>query len=78
MPIVNVYEAKTHLSRLIDQAAGGEDVVIARNGKPVARLTGLAEEKTPIRFGVLKGKFTVSEDFDSPLPAEIIAEFEGG
>ena len=78
MRIINVGQAKTHLSRLIDQAAGGEDVVIARNGRPVARLTRLVEEMAAVRFGVLKGKFTIREDFDAPLPAELLSEFEGG
>jgi prevent-host-death family protein len=74
---VNVYEAKSQLSRLIDQAASGEDVVIARSGRPVARLTRLAENRPPVQFGILKGKITVHDDFDAPLPAEIVAEFEG-
>ena len=74
---INVYEAKTHLSKLIDRAAGGDEVVIARSGKPVARLTRFAEAKRPIRFGVLKGKVRVSGDFDAPLPTEVIASFEG-
>lgn len=62
MRIVNVGQAMTHLSRLIDLAAGGEDIVIARNGRPVARVTRLVEERVPIRFGVLKGKFSMRED----------------
>jgi prevent-host-death family protein len=78
MTIVNVYEAKTHLSRLIEQAAGGEDVIIARNGKPVARLTELEEHENPIRFGVLKGKLKVPDDFDAPLEDAIIRGFEEG
>ncbi|HUE95115.1 MAG TPA: type II toxin-antitoxin system prevent-host-death family antitoxin [Longimicrobiaceae bacterium] len=78
MWIVNLYEAKSQLSKLVDQAAAGQDVVIARNGKPVARLTKLSEKK-PVRFGVLKGKVTVTvaEDFDAPLPDEVVAGFEG-
>lgn len=78
MPTVNVYEAKTQLSRLIDQAAGGEDVVIARNGKPVARLTELETGGGRVKFGVLKGKVTLCDDFDAPLPADTLAGFEGG
>jgi prevent-host-death family protein len=72
---VNIYEAKTRLSALIDQAATGQDVIIARAGKPVARLTRLEERK--VRFGGLKGKFKVPDDFDAPLPDSIIAAFEG-
>jgi prevent-host-death family protein len=72
---VNIYEAKTRLSALIDRAATGEDVIIARAGKPVARLTRLEGRK--VRFGGLKGKFKVPDDFDAPLPESIIAAFEG-
>lgn len=76
MTVINLYQAKTQLSKLVDHAARGEDVVIARNGKPVARLTKLPE-KRPIRFGVLEGRFAVAEDFDAPLPDEVVAGFEG-
>ena len=58
MATVNIYEAKTHLSKLVDQAAQGEDIIIARAGKPVARLTTLKPEKRPILFGALEGKGT--------------------
>ena len=75
---VNIYEAKTQLSKLVDQAAGGDDVVIGRGGKPVARITRLTPAKRPIRFGVLKGKLKVAADFDAPLPADVQAAFEGG
>ncbi len=57
---LNLDEAKTHLSRLADRAASGEDVTIARSGKPVARLTRLQPPKRSIRFGVLKGKVRMS------------------
>ena len=77
MEAVNIYEAKTHLSKLVDKAASGEDVIIGRGGKPVARLTALASEKRPIRFGVLKGKVKVADDFDAPLPDTVVAAFEG-
>lgn len=77
MDTVNVYDAKTHLSQLLDKAASGEDVVVCRNGKPVARITRLENSKRPIKFGVLKGKLRVADDFDAPLPDHILAEFEG-
>jgi prevent-host-death family protein len=77
MTIVNIYDAKTNLSKLIEEAAAGKDVVIARGGKPVARLTRLDAPKRKLRFGVLKGKIKVSEDFDAPLPSDIVARFEG-
>lgn len=75
--IVNIYEAKTHLSRLVDRAASGEDVVIGRGGKPAARLTALAPAKRAIRFGVLKGQLRIAADFDAPLPDDVLAGFEG-
>jgi prevent-host-death family protein len=77
MSTINIYEAKTQLSKLVEQAAAGKDIVIARGGKPVARLTRLETPARKIRFGVLKGKVTVAKDFDAPLPAEVQAEFEG-
>ncbi len=77
MPTINLYEAKTQLSKLVDQAAAGTDVIIARAGKPVARLTRLTEPKRKIRFGLLKGKIKIAKDFDAPLPEEVLAEFEG-
>jgi prevent-host-death family protein len=75
--IVNIYEAKTQLSKLVDLAASGQDIVIARAGKPVAVLTGLKKEKRTINFGALEGKGWIAEDFDAPLPDHILAEFEG-
>jgi prevent-host-death family protein len=74
---VNIYQAKTHFSKLVDRAASGADVVIARGGKPVARLTRLAGPARKIRFGVLKGQLRIASDFDRPLPARVLAEFEG-
>ena len=61
----------------MDEAAGGTDVVISRHGKPVARLTTLTPKTATVKFGVLKGKVRVSGDFDAPLPADLIAAFEG-
>jgi prevent-host-death family protein len=65
MQTVNIHEAKTHLSRLVDQAAAGEEIVIARAGKPVARLVALAADPVrPRKLGLGKGLFTIPEDFD--------------
>jgi prevent-host-death family protein len=75
--IVNIYEAKAKLSKLVDLASQGEDIIIARNGKPAARLTTLKEEKLPVRFGLLKGEVWIADDFDAPLPDDILAGFEG-
>ena len=75
---VNIYDAKTQLSRLVDQAASGEDVVIARAGKPVARLTRLTRQPKKRRLGLLDGQFKVPDDFNAPLPDDVQAAFEGG
>ena len=77
MTTINIYDAKTQLSKLIERAAAGKDVIIARGGKPVARLTRLAQPPRALRFGVLKGKVKVAKDFDAPLSAEVLARFEG-
>jgi prevent-host-death family protein len=75
---VNIYEAKTQLSKLVDLASNGTDVVIARAGKPVARLTALdKKQKRLTGLGALKGKGWIADDFDAPLPDHILAEFEG-
>ena len=74
---VNVYAAKTQLSRLLDRAAGGEEVVITRNGRPVARLVAVTPLRKPRKLGSLKGKIRIRKDFDAPLPAEVLASFEG-
>lgn len=78
METVNIYDAKTRFSQLVDKAAAGEDVVISRHGKPLVRLTQLAESIRRVRFGVLAGKVKVADDFDAPLPTNVLAEFEGG
>jgi prevent-host-death family protein len=78
MKPVNIYEAKTRFSQLVDKAAAGEDVIVSRNGKPLVRITRLASgQKQRIKFGVLKGKLKIAADFDAPLPAEVLADFEG-
>ena len=76
MVTVNVHEAKTHLSRLLKQVEAGEEVIIARNGKPVARLTPLKRfgKRKP---GSMKGLFTVPDSFFDPLPEEELALWEG-
>ncbi len=74
---VNVHEAKTHLSRLLRRVAAGEEVVISRAGKPMARLVPVAAAKRPRELGRDRGKIWIAEDFDAPLPDEILAKFEG-
>ncbi len=78
MPMVNIYEAKTQLSKLVEVAASGIDVVIARNGTPVARLTRIESNDRSYRLGLLKDKEGwIAPDFDAPLPDAILAQFEG-
>ena len=74
---VNIHEAKTHLSRLVDEVAQGAEVIIARAGKPVARLVPLALSPEPKVLGLLEGKLHIPDDFDAPLPDEVLASFEG-
>ena len=77
MVTVNVHEAKTNLSRLLAQVEAGEDVVIARNGKPVARLVEYQPRGRP-QFGAWKGRISIDDRFFEPLPEEELALWEGG
>jgi prevent-host-death family protein len=77
MRIVNIHTAKTHLSRLVNEVAAGEEIVIARAGKPVARLLPYAPRREPRQPDLLKGQIWIAEDFDEPLPEEIMAAFRG-
>jgi prevent-host-death family protein len=75
---VNIYEAKTRLSELVDQAHGGETVVIAKAGTPLAKLVPLNDgPRRPIVFGLMRGEFAEAADFDAPLADEVLAQFEG-
>ena len=77
MLTVNVHEAKTQLSRLLQAVEAGEEVVIARAGQPVARLVSFVPVVARRRFGMLAGRYTVPADFDAPLPAATRALFAG-
>ena len=77
MAAVNIHEAKTHLSRLVERAAAGEEIVIAKSGKPMARLVPYAEDRQPRVLGAMKGLIHVPDDFDEPLPPENQAAFYG-
>lgn len=78
MKPINIYDAKTRFSELVDKAAAGSDVVVSRNGRPIAKITRLeGDQKQRIKFGTLKGKIKLRADFDAPLPDEILADFEG-
>lgn len=73
--VVNMYEAKTQLSRLVDRGAAGEDILIARHGRPIARLSRLGPTRRTIIFGLLAGQIEIPDDFDAPLPPDVLAEF---
>jgi prevent-host-death family protein len=73
MGVFNVREAKTHLSHLLDRVAQGEEVIIARNGRPVAKLVRVTTE--PRQPGRLKGRIRIGPDFEEPLPEEILTMF---
>ena len=68
MKTVNIHQAKTHFSRLVEQAAGGEEILIARSGKPIARLVPLEQLPGPRKSGTLRGRIRMGPDFDAPLP----------
>lgn len=74
---MNVHEAKTHLSRLLERVEAGETIVIARAGTPVARLVSVEPPQPPPRLGFLAGAFSVPEDFDRMGEADILDAFEG-
>lgn len=79
MKTVNVHAAKTNFSRLLDEVAAGEDVIIAKAGSPVARLSRFEPTCRPDRrLGALEGIAVVPDDFDAPLPEDVLATFEGG
>lgn len=74
--LVNIHEAKTHLSRLLAQVEAGGEVVIAKAGKPVARLVPVAGGRSGRELGVDRGRVVIGDDFDAPLPDEMLARFE--
>lgn len=77
-PIVNVAEAKAHLPELIERAAQGEEIILARHGKPRARLVALDAQPRKVRTpGMGKGRFAMRSDFDAPLPNDVLALFGG-
>jgi prevent-host-death family protein len=73
---VGVHEAKTHLSRLLDDVAAGEEILITRRGEPAARLVALATN-SPRAFGVDRGRLVIPEDFDEPLDDDVLITLEG-
>lgn len=80
MKQLNVYQAKSHFSQLLEQVAQGESVTIAKAGRPVARLIPLTSGSggNGFEFGCMAGEITITDDFDAPLPDDMLALFEGG
>lgn len=78
MQTINIHDAKTQFSKLIEAVLQGEEIVIAKAGKPAARLVPLAIKNSFVRRpGSMKGEITIADDFDMPLPDAIQADFEG-
>ncbi|MES2114250.1 MAG: type II toxin-antitoxin system Phd/YefM family antitoxin [Pseudomonadota bacterium] len=77
MATVNIHEAKTQFSKLIEAVAQGEEIIIAKAGKPAARLVPVDTPPPVRRPGLMKGKLRIADDFDAPLPEELLAAFEG-
>jgi prevent-host-death family protein len=76
---VNIHQAKTHLSKLLQKVADGEEVIIARSGVPFARIVLMEPEKATLRpLGMDRGKIVVPDDFNAPLPDDVLAQFYGG
>ena len=74
---VNIHEAKTHFSKLLTRVQAGEEITIAKAGKPVARLVPIRPERRERRPGTAKGKVWIAPDFDEPLPEDVLQLFEG-
>lgn len=77
MDQVNVHEAKTHLSRLLERVAAGEEIVIARSGRPIAKLSPYPDVQQPRVPGLWKGKGWMADDFDDDLPDDVLRAFYG-
>ena len=76
---VNIHQAKTHLSRLLQKVAAGEQITIARAGVPVARLVAIEKKPQKMRpMGMDRGKIWIADDFDAPLPDDLLKTFYGG
>lgn len=78
MTVINVHAAKTNLSRLLDDVAAGDEVIIAKHGKPIARLVSLAPKLARRQLGTLDGQGRIPDNFDDPLPDEVMREFLAG
>lgn len=78
MQIFNIHEAKTQLSKLLEAVENGQEIIIARSGKPTARLLPMESKAIERRPGALKGRMCIADDFDAPLPPDLLTAFEGG
>ena len=78
MKQVNIHQAKTELSKLVERVEAGEEVLIARAGRPVAKLVPLDRGRGRRKLGVLDGRFRIPDDFNKPLPVSVLRAFEGG
>ena len=76
MKTVNIHQAKTQLSRIVEEVAAGEEVIIAKAGKPVAKLVPLKAAPRKRQLGILQGKITARPDFDATLPDTVLESFE--
>jgi prevent-host-death family protein len=75
MKTINIHAAKTHLSSLVAEVEAGEEIIIAKAGKPVARLMPLENKKAQRKPGLMKGQIWMSDDFDAPLPPDLLKAF---
>jgi len=74
---INIHQAKTQFSRLVERVAGGEEIIIAKSGKPIARLVPYVAKGVVRRPGAMRGRIRIKKNFDEPLPKEMLASFEG-
>ncbi len=77
MEQVNIHQAKTNLSKLVEKVLDGQEIIISKAGKPVAKLVPYNQAASSRKLGLMKGKIRMAADFDAPLPDKIIEEFEG-
>ncbi len=75
--LINIHDAKTHFSKFINQALKGDEIIIARDGKPLIRLVPYTEDTQVRKGGQLKGLIQISDDFDAPLPDDVLKQFYG-
>lgn len=74
---INLYEAKTRLSELVESASQGKTVTIGKAGRPLAKLGPIEPPRVPVRLGLMKGSIRIARDFDAPLPDDVLDAFEG-